>query len=235
MTGYGGFPPEMGEDPAPFSQPDPRFPFWIDLHVHTARYSGCAESLDPRDLAEEMSRKDLSGLVLAEHDQMWQVRDVRREIPTAISRRIFRGVECSAVGCHLVIIGVPVLGPLRRGISQAEAAGYAHAHGGAVILAHPYRGENPDLLPFYGFDAIEVASSSFTWPESKMAVRLARRLGLPMVAGSDAHSLSRVGCAVTCFQQMPQNERELAAMIRAGRGVPRLLRPLPGWVAATVG
>jgi hypothetical protein len=50
-----------------------------------------------------------------------------------------------------------------------------------------------------------------------MARRVADRLGLLGVAGSDAHRLDEVGKCVTNFEREVRTERELIEEIRAGR------------------
>ncbi|MCP4902770.1 MAG: hypothetical protein GY906_37895 [bacterium] len=205
-----------------------RGPVRIDLHVHTGRYSQCAELLDPYKIQDHALAAGVSGVVLTEHDLQWQDEEfelLRRSSP-GIS--IFRGIEVSAAGCHVVVIGIEDAGCLQRGASLEEVATLAAAEEAAVILAHPYRDSDPDHLPLHLVDAIEVASTSFTESEAKRARALATRNGKHQVASSDAHALVRVGWAWTEFPKIPANETELARLIRNGNGKPVALRPFPG-------
>ena len=201
----------------------------VDLHLHTGRYSQCAECLDPYAIEEHAVRAGVDGVLLTEHDMSWQDEEVellRRRSPRV---RIFRGVEVSARGCHLLVVGVDDAGPLLRGARLEQVAAFARSRGAAVVLAHPFRDGPLRGLPLELVDAVEVWSTSFTRDEARRARRLARRLGKPQVAGSDAHAPHQVGFAWTELPTLPANELELAAAIRSGLGKPSLpARARPG-------
>ena len=201
--------------------------FAVDLHVHTGRYSQCAELLDPYELAGAALTAGLSGVVIAEHDMMWQDEELALLRASCPELRIYRGIEVSARGCHLVVVGLGDAGMLHRGASVEQVVSVAQRAGAAVILAHPYRDSDPDGLPLDGVAAIEIGSTSFTRRESARARKLAARLGKPTVACSDAHTLSRVGWAWTVFPELPADEAGLAAMVLAGAGRPVIAHPLP--------
>ena len=199
----------------------------LDLHVHTGRYSQCAETVDPYRIEEHALRAGLDGVVLTDHDILWEEEEIellRQRSPAIV---IYRGIEVSAEGAHLVIIGLDDAGMLHRGIPVAEACAIAHQHAACVILAHPFRDADPAVVPVRLVDAIEVGSTSFTVEEADLARRLARRMGKPQVACSDAHALSRIGWGWTEFPAAPGDELELAALISSGAGtavVPEFLR-----------
>ncbi len=199
----------------------------LDLHVHTGRYSQCAEAVDPYRIEEYALRVGLDGVVLTDHDVLWEEEEVvllRQRCPSIL---IFRGIEVSALGAHLVIIGLDDGGLFHRGIPVAEACSIAHRNAACVILAHPFRDADPAAIPVELVDAIEVGSTSFTVEEARRARQLARRTGKPQVAASDAHALSRIGWGWTRFPVRPADELELAALIASGAGeavVPEFLR-----------
>jgi len=190
----------------------------VDLHVHTSRYSPCAEYLDPTELLAAAGEQGLAGVVVTEHDVLWTAEETEALQGRHPTVRLYRGIECTVAGAHLVIIGVDDAARLYRGMALADAARLAHEAGAAVILAHPFRDSDPRGLPLSLVDAVEVASTSFTAHEAVKAHRLARALRKPKVAGSDAHALSRVGWAWTAFPFLPRDERELAAAIKSGVG-----------------
>jgi len=194
----------------------------LDLHVHTKRYSGCAEFLDPKEIGSRCIEVGLDGVVITDHDWLWQhaeIAEVARKCPEIL---FLRGMECSARGCHILLIGIDEMAPFSRGMEPEEVIGACHAQGGAAILAHPYRDSDPETLPCELFDAIEIDSTSFVEDTVTRSIRLAEMLALPVVANSDAHALSRIGWAWTEFPEKPQNEEELVEMICAGQGQPRL-------------
>jgi predicted metal-dependent phosphoesterase TrpH len=198
--------------------------FRIDLHVHTARYSPCAEAVAPREIAVWALRAGLHGVVLTEHDILWEEEELETLQRQAPELRLFRGIECTARGAHLVVIGVGDAGHLDRGAPPELIAARAHEQGAAVILAHPFRDTPLSVIPPAMIDAVEITSTSISADESTRAKRLAKRLGLPGVGCSDAHALSRIGWASTEFSTMPADERELAELIRSGKGKVRRRR-----------
>lgn len=201
--------------------------FRIDLHVHTARYSPCAEAMPPVEIGAWAARAGLGGVLLTDHDILWTREEVDALASTVCGVRLFRGIECTAREAHLVLIGLDDAGAIARGLPVAEVCSLAHAQHAAVVLAHPFRSASPATLPLGLLDAIEVASTSFTADEAARSVRLAELVGRPQVAGSDAHALSLVGWAWTELPSAPADERELAEMIMQGVGVPRAPRGYP--------
>ncbi len=200
----------------------------IDTHIHTGRYSQCAELVNPYEIEDWALRAGLDGIVLADHDTLWQDEEVNLLQASCKRLRIYRGIEVSALGCHLVVIGIDDAGFFERGISMEAVVELASKMNGAVILAHPFRDCDPTALPVHLVDAIEIGSTSFTSDEGSRARALAHSAGKPMVAASDAHALSRIGWAWTEFPDLPQSEEELAEMIRQGLGVPVIPQPYFG-------
>jgi predicted metal-dependent phosphoesterase TrpH len=199
--------------------------FRVDLHVHTARYSPCAEAVPPIEIGAWAARAGLGGVVLTDHDILWTREEVDALAPHSCGVRLFRGIECTARGAHLVLIGLEDAGAITRGSDVAEICALAHAQGAAVVLAHPFRSGSPASLPLGLVDAIEVASTSFSAEEAARSARLAGLVSRPQVAGSDAHALSLIGWAWTEFPSAPTDERELANMIRSGRCAPQVPQP----------
>lgn len=190
----------------------------IDLHLHTARHSPCAEALSPDQLAPRAAAAGLQGVVLSEHDVLWDPAELQALQAASPGLRLYRGVECTVQGAHLLVVGLVHTRGLRRRQAFEEAVAAAHEQGAAVVLAHPYRDGDPESLPLHLVDTVEVASSSFSLEQAARALELAERLGKPAVAGSDAHALPTVGWAFTEFPGLPRDEAQLAAWIRAGTG-----------------
>lgn len=149
---------------------------------------------------------------------------------------IFRGVELSVAGgrgrsAHFVLLGECDLegsGYDLRGLARA-----LRGRNCAVVQAHPYRYDDgaeelAGLLPVH---AIEVASVNVPREADRARARaLASRLGLPMVAASDAHRLEDVGRYATRFARAPRGDGDLAEEIRAGRVEPVTWNPQTcGW------
>jgi predicted metal-dependent phosphoesterase TrpH len=209
------------------------FPYRIDLHVHTRRYSPCAESLNPEQLPRCIERAGLQGVVITEHDQLWTPEAIAGLNRSMTAGRIYRGVEVSSRNGHFIIIGPDRLGPLAPGISVAALLGYADQCAAAVIWAHPYLNYGAISQPLTtedmpdGIHAVEVFSGVTRDEQSRQARSLAERRGWTAVGGSDAHSIGQVGYAYTCFAELPDDEKALAAAIRQGRCRAAHQPPLP--------
>ncbi|MBT8338375.1 MAG: PHP domain-containing protein [Desulfatitalea sp.] len=197
----------------------PSWPYRIDLHVHTRRYSPCAEAIDPENLPRIMADTGLSGLVLTEHDTIWPMHDVKvlnRRLPHG---RIYTGVEVSTRNGHFIVIGITSLHGITPGMTVHALVALAQAREAAVIWAHPHFNYENTMEPLpldrmaAGIHAVEVAGISADTHIHGMA----HRMGWTVVAGSDAHCPSCIGRFVTHFSQMPENEKALAAAIRQGR------------------
>lgn len=197
----------------------------VDLHCHTAPSSPCAVDTAAAMVASAAAM-GLGGLVLTEHDAIHPEQSFARACGQANGMVLLRGVELEVTGPrgiagHFLVLG-PKLpeGPLD---SIAFLAEFVERHRCALIQAHPYRfhdhaEELAALLPLH---AIEVASVNVRRGSAAAEAReLAERLGLPMVAGSDAHSTQNVGQYATRLSRRVTSPAELAEEIRAGRVEP---------------
>jgi len=201
--------------------------YGIDLHVHTRRFSPCAELLDPERIADTMRDRGIQGVVVAEHDALWPAADI-----AVLNRhfnghsRIYRGVEVSCDIGHFVTIGLGDRAPIYPGMSVSELVAVAEDAGAAVIVVHPHvvfrkTGRSVDItaLPD-GLHAVEVLSTQTYGESSTAALSAAKSRRWSPVAGSDAHCLEQIGAAVTVFDHLPADEAALAIAIRRGAGKP---------------
>jgi predicted metal-dependent phosphoesterase TrpH len=197
----------------------------VDLHCHTAPSSSCAHD-PPSAVLRQAREMGLDGLVITEHDLAHTDASLGSCLQELDGLALFRGVELSVEGPgdlfgHLVLIG----GTLTEGpITDLKAlASFVERERLALILAHPFRWRDgaeryAELLPVH---AIEVQSVNVPHGRGCDQARdLAARLGLPMVAGSDAHTRDHVGVFATRLSRGVHSEMELAEEIRAGRVEP---------------
>ena len=106
------------------------------------------------------------------------------------STRSARGSAAS----HILALGIDRLIP--RDLSIQETIDRIHEAGGYAFAAHPYRwwsglGEENTLK--YPFDGIEARNGRSVPAANRRSERLARRVGKPMTAGSDAHTPRHIG------------------------------------------
>ncbi len=140
---------------------------------------------------------------------------------------------------HIVVLG---LDREVRGIARVRDLHRAcQENGGYMIICHPFRyfpgpsnrlfggrRDAQELSPkalaehplFHLVDAIEVLNGGCVEREDALAQEVARLLGKPGVAGSDAHMPSEVGRYATVFEKELESEEEMLAELRAGRFQP---------------
>jgi len=195
----------------------------VDLHVHTRRYSPCAEALDPEHLCHALEKAGLDGLVIAEHDHLWPAEDIALLNRRLKNKRIYRGVEVSSSNGHFIVIGLNDLDGIMPGISIENLIPLINFHEAAIIWAHPHLCYGSIPAPLKGsrmppgLHAVEVASGVTAGRDTAATRAMARRMGWASVGGSDAHIPGQVGCAYTLLNDLPENEVHLAAAIRSGQ------------------
>lgn len=179
----------------------------VDLHVHT-HYS--SDSLiTPEDLVFYARKRGLDGVAITDHDQL----DGALKIAKQTNFLIIPGIEISSIDGH--IVGLNLQEPIPKGLAADETVDKIHEAGGLAVACHP-------IALFKGsigkhasskFDAIEVINSAaFPFNYSvKKSQKIASRLGIPRVAGSDAHHGLEIGLAYTLVNA----ETQIDAIIEA--------------------
>ncbi|MBO7747283.1 PHP domain-containing protein [Paenibacillus sp. MWE-103] len=150
--------------------------------------------------------------------------------------RIFTGMEVDvAEGGHILVSGPKgKLLEIREALEPHTAPGgfiglgrlfeLCEPRGMLVIGGHPFRASNPlhpigrDLLR--RFDAFDLNGKDLheigIQENIAKVLTLGEELGVPVVAGSDAHQLFQVGCVHNEFAGTFETVAELKAAIRAG-------------------
>jgi len=206
----------------------------VDMHVHTVR-GASDSSLTPEQLVEVARRIRLGGVNIAEHDRVWDVRQIegfRQESGLFVSR----GMEVSTDMGHVIVIGLDSYLPgIRKARELRQAVNDA---GGFMIVAHPFRhffdpihfrrdGRPPfemtpeeaaERMPVLRLvDDLEVANGGCTRRENQFALRVAGLLGTRGIGASDCHSTQGVGCFVTVFEEELRDQAHMLELLRAGR------------------
>ncbi len=104
---------------------------------------------------------------------------------------VIPGVEISTKQGDMVVLGTYELPP--KPWTPEVVVDFARSVGGVSIVAHPFRmygmGERARN---YKVDAIEVLNGGSSQTANNEAKELAKNLGLPGTAGSDAHQVSEL-------------------------------------------
>ncbi|HVN63991.1 MAG TPA: PHP domain-containing protein [Candidatus Binataceae bacterium] len=209
--------------------------FTVDLHLHTNRGSSDS-NLSPHDLALRAKEIGIGAVCITEHDTMWEAREVD-ELAAEAGVIFIRGMEVTTDMGHVGAFGLDrYVGGIHK---LAELRRIADGEGGVIVANHPFRYRldprfafiNPGADPidpahpeqaarqkiFELVDAIEVLNGACGEDENRLALQVARHLGLAEVAGSDSHSKSSVGCVTTLLDAPVAGRLELIEAIRARR------------------
>jgi predicted metal-dependent phosphoesterase TrpH len=133
----------------------------------------------------------LSGIAITDHDAIDG--SLSALSLSSADFTVLSGMEVSSNDGHILALNVTSLIP--RGLSARETVEEIHSRGGIAIAAHPYckrRNGVRDLVMKLPFDAVE-AVNGHTFFNLKDPLLVCKCSGIPMVGGSDAHSLKEVG------------------------------------------
>jgi predicted metal-dependent phosphoesterase TrpH len=161
-----------------------------DLHIHTVYSSDSL--IQPKTLVDKLvAHSFIKVAAVTDHDS---VRGCRATVELASAYPdilIIPGTEITTPQGDMLVLGTEELPP--RPWNPENVVDYARSIGGVSIIAHPFRlygmGE---LARNYKVDAIEVLNGGSSAAANEEAKTLAKSLGLPGTAGSDAHQLSEL-------------------------------------------
>lgn len=161
-----------------------------DFHIHTV-YS--ADSLvQPKTLVDMLvANSFIKVAAVTDHDS---VRGCKATVELASAYPdilIIPGVEISTQQGDILVLGTDEL-PTKPWTPEV-VVDYAKSIGGISIVAHPFRTYGMgDHARDYKVDAIEVLNGGSSKEANAQAKELAKSLGLPGTAGSDAHQVSEL-------------------------------------------
>ncbi len=187
----------------------------IDLHVHTW-YSDSSGS--PKAVIKEAQRKGLDGIAITDHNTVKGAYEALEERDRLI---IIIGEEVKTKQGEILALGIKTKIPKK--LSPIDTIDRIHAQGGLAIIPHP-------TVPFFSklkekevmqlpIDGLEAYSAVVPFPKYffKKNVKLARRLGKPIVGGSDSHHQATVGDAYTLVDSDSRDLDDILQAIRLGR------------------
>ena len=193
--------------------------YTVELHTHSAHsYDG----RDPvEDLLERAAAADLDAIAVTDHDTVAGGREVADLAPEYGLLGI-PGVEVSSEAGHVLALGVDR--DLSAGLPFAETVQRIRDAGGIAVVPHPFQKARSGVLANISraeladhADAIEVYNSRLlTGRSNRKAARFARREGIPMTAGSDAHIGEMVGRATTTVAATDRSVEAILSAIEAG-------------------
>ncbi|MFW6002810.1 MAG: PHP domain-containing protein [Halanaeroarchaeum sp.] len=191
----------------------------VELHSHSAL------SYDGRDpvemLLEQAAAVGLDALVVTDHDEFAASQEAADLAPEYGLLGI-TGMEVTSAAGHVLAIGIDDQVPSELPFEETVDA--IHDRGGIAIVPHPFQKSRSGVAPnvsteaLRSADAIEVYNSRLlTGRSNRRAERFARKYGLPMTAGSDAHIAEMVGQAVTLVDAPETTVESVLEAIRTGQ------------------
>jgi len=127
---------------------------------------------------------------------------------------IIPGVEISTPQGDIVILGAEEMPP--QPWTVEGVVDFARDGDYVSVVAHPYREYGlGDLARNYKFDAVEVLNGYSSASANELARNLAKLMGLPGVAGSDAHQPSEL-CTVYTEVQASLNVDDVLKALKKG-------------------
>lgn len=192
----------------------------LDLHNHT--HFSADGLMSPAALLKTAGLMGIHCIAVTDHND---VGGALQAVALAESDpslpRVIPGIELSTADGE--IIGLYVREVIPSGLPLEEAVERIRDQGGLVYLPHPYdlfrrgaisRSARPRAAELA--DIIEVVNGRSLGPRAgSKAAGLARRLGKPGGAGSDAHRQAEVGLACVVVDAYPSRDT-LVSLIQAG-------------------
>ena len=172
---------------------------YADLHIHTVYSSDSL--IQPKTIVDMLSAHSyIKVAAVTDHDS---VRGIKATVELAKPYSdilIIPGVEISTDRGDVLVLGTDELPP--KPWSPECVVDYAKSIGAVTSVAHPFREYGMgDLARNYNFDAVEVLNGNSSVKANSEAKALAKSMGLPGTAGSDAHQVSelfKVNAKIDC-------------------------------------
>ena len=184
-----------------------------DLHVHT-EYSADS-SINPRTLVEQLHlHPTIKAVAITDHNGIEGYFKVLELAAAYEDLLIIPGVEITTPEGDLVVLGITELPPKPWNVK--DLIDFSKERQGVVVVAHPYREYGlGNLAKNYPVDAVEVLNGGTQPDLNKLAENLATEIGLPGVAGSDAHKIEDLWSAYTEIEAS-LNLDEILRAVRKG-------------------
>jgi len=192
----------------------------VELHCHTSVYSACSPA-SPRELFESFISHGYDAVFLTEHHRMWRPHELEEAQETFPDLRIFSGVELNLVMdplTHLLVLGTTDRAYLKID-EPADVLRKANDEGHLTVLAHPCRWAGGTYILDQGLrpDAMEYKTCNQEYTQAVEALRIADRLGLPVVNSGDVHVADMIGQYWIETEDPVEQPDDIRRIVQAGR------------------
>lgn len=191
----------------------------IDLHVHTRERSACGRS-SAEEQIEFAIDAGLDAIGFADHDTLWPKGELQDLNQTYAPFKIFGGIEITVnSGEHLLVYGIDDERLERYYWYYPDLHHFVQEQQGFMALNHPFR-FNPNIevdYRNYRPDALEAYSNNIVPHGQERILALAEQFDFKVMSNSDGHHKRQIGRHYNVFEELPENERELARLLKDGQ------------------
>jgi predicted metal-dependent phosphoesterase TrpH len=199
----------------------------FELHCHSNYSKGAtipSEGIpSPRDIVRRARDIGLSGVAITDHSSIGSWDSARKEARKQ-GMMFIPGIELETQEGQVIGLGISEY--IKEGLPLDEALDQIRAQGGVSIAPHPFDIRGHGIRnKIRNLDVVEAFNSLCTDRiVNRFAEMKARRLGQPMVCGSDAHTLDMLGVAPNLVEA-----QDLDSLLRAikKRGAEMVKRYIP--------
>ena len=168
----------------------------FELHCHSTHSHGSKikweGTASPTQIAKTLHGKGFGGFAITDHDSIGSWHEARRAAK-GLGMVFIPGLEVSTLSGHLIALGINE--GIRSGLTLEESMDLVHDQGGITVAPHPLDAREEGIRKeFAKADAVEVFNSLVvTRVENALISAKVRRMKLPAVGGSDAHTAEMLG------------------------------------------
>lgn len=181
----------------------------VDMHVHLKYRSRCS-NLSVEDLEDTISPK-IDAVCLTDH---WLLKP--KKVNPFNGIKVFYGVEIDCNYGDILAYGLKSLPLKKNNISARYVIDYIHDREGVAACAHPYTNRHQgfgDNVFDFEFDAIEL-NGSLDIRFHHQAKKAAEEMDIPIIGGSDAHSVRQMNTTATKFEQKIKSMEDIVKAIK---------------------
>jgi len=181
------------------------------LHMHTTESKGARIEMEcnvsPKKAIDILKKKNIRVAAITDHDNTRAYPKVK-DYAEKRGIILINGIEATTKEGELIGLNLEpgIEEELKKGIDLLEARDIILSHGGEILIPHPFdmrgRGVGERIKDIKGI--VEVFNpGNVLGFEDKFARIVAEKLGLPMVASSDAHWPEMIDRGVTVVDSEP--------------------------------
>ena len=181
----------------------------FDLHIHSTcskhKIWGVDGLNSPQEIVDWAIKIGLNGIAITDHNTIkGGQKAVQYVKENDLPLLIIPGAEIRSSMGDILAFGINE--NVRPFLPILETIDAIQDQAGIAVAAHPFKyntkmgAKLKDPSIHSRFDAIEVFNSNIRKTMNKKAARLVEDIGLPGVAGSDAHYIMNIGIGMTCLE-----------------------------------